>query len=271
MSHLDALDTGGGSSSLPSSPSSDSPVFISFLGSPDNTPRDVEPSTLSDRQIPSLANLPVQATRPAFERRSLSCSTNHHSSTINTLPRTSVSTRLSTRSLPSQVLQWSLFGQLMENEGQLRGSGAVPAGSRQTSLDRRSRDPRASSLVESPIEESPSDISVTRFPTQVAEPSVQDVYSEQQSMTDEEVSSEGSEEMTTTATRVSRTTKTHWFPPRVPTIPLLWKNMLKCSVAYFIGSLFTFHPSLSRFFGDLTSYGSDGGGPYPSAHLIATM
>lgn len=61
-------------------------------------------------------------------------------------------------------------------------------------------------------------------------------------------------------------------PPRVPAIPLLWKNMLKCSVAYFIGSLFTFHPELSRFFGDLTSsYQSGAGGPYPSAHLIATM
>ncbi|KAG8214184.1 hypothetical protein J3R82DRAFT_10973 [Butyriboletus roseoflavus] len=236
---------------------------------------DVEPSTLSDPRIPSPASLPVQPSRPTYERRSLSCSTNNRTSSINTLPRTSVSTRLSTGSLSSSVRQWSLFGQLMENEGQLRGSGAVPPESRQTSLDRQSRRPWALSIVQSPVEELSSDVSFAQFPTPVADPpqagSVQDAYSEQQSATDEEVSSEGSEEMTTTATRVSRTAITRWIPARVPTIPLLWKNMLKCSVAYFIGSLFTFHPSLSRFFGDLTSYGSGGGGPYPSAHLIATI
>ncbi|KAF8134358.1 Fusaric acid resistance protein-like-domain-containing protein [Boletus edulis] len=88
---------------------------------------------------------------------------------------------------------------------------------------------------------------------------------------DEESSSEDFNETATTATRAYRTAKPRWIPSRVPTIPLLWKNILKCSVSYFIGSLFTFHPSLSRFFGDLTSYGSGGGGPHPSAHMIATI
>ncbi|KAL4073766.1 Fusaric acid resistance protein-like-domain-containing protein [Scleroderma citrinum] len=59
--------------------------------------------------------------------------------------------------------------------------------------------------------------------------------------------------------------------PRLPTLPVLWKNILKCSVAYFFASLFTLHPYLSNFFGDLTSYGSGDSGPSPSGHMIATI
>lgn len=58
---------------------------------------------------------------------------------------------------------------------------------------------------------------------------------------------------------------------RFSVIPPLWRNILKCSVAYFLASLFTLHPYLSDFFGDLTSYGPGGGGPSPSGHMIATI
>lgn len=57
----------------------------------------------------------------------------------------------------------------------------------------------------------------------------------------------------------------------LPTLPVLWKNILKCSVAYFFASLFTLHPYLSNFFGDLTSYGSGYSGPSPTGHMIATI
>lgn len=72
----------------------------------------------------------------------------------------------------------------------------------------------------------------------------------------------------TATTNVSRWTRIY---TRFPVIPLLWKNILKCSVAYFLASLFTLHPYLSDFFGDLTSYGPGGGGPSPSGHMIATI
>lgn len=268
------LDPHGGSS-LASSVYSDSPIHTRIFGSPDRIVGDGEPSTPRNRRMPSLASLPVQPTRPALtEQRSLSCDTNLRTSTINNEPRTSAATR-NFGSLSSHVHQWSLFGQLMDHESQLRDSGAVPPGPRQTSLDRHSRRSQVSYFTQSPVEEPSSDVYVARFPAQVADApqarSAQDVRSEQESATEEEVASEGSEETATTTTRVSRTGITRWIPSRVPTIPLLWKNMLKCSVAYFIASLFTFHPSLSRFFGDMTSDGSGGSGPYPSAHLIATM
>lgn len=55
----------------------------------------------------------------------------------------------------------------------------------------------------------------------------------------------------------------------LPTLTRLQKNILKCSVAYLIGSLFTFVPYLSGFISDIIPNGSDEG-PSPSAHMVAT-
>jgi hypothetical protein len=54
-------------------------------------------------------------------------------------------------------------------------------------------------------------------------------------------------------------------------IPPLYRNILKCSIAYFIGSLFTFTPYLSGFISDITSYGPEQRGPSPSGHMVATV
>lgn len=63
-----------------------------------------------------------------------------------------------------------------------------------------------------------------------------------------------------------------WFSlTNIPTLTLLQRNVLKCAIAYFIASLFTFSPTLSNFIGDLTSYGPGSKGPSPSAHMVATM
>ncbi|PFH46390.1 hypothetical protein AMATHDRAFT_155264 [Amanita thiersii Skay4041] len=51
----------------------------------------------------------------------------------------------------------------------------------------------------------------------------------------------------------------------------LYRDVLKCSIAYFVASLFTFSPHLSSLMYDLVSYGSDNGGPTPSGHLVATI
>lgn len=64
---------------------------------------------------------------------------------------------------------------------------------------------------------------------------------------------------------------TWWSVPKVPAIPILWRNILKCSVAYFIGSLFTFNPYLSSFIADIASYGPGAGLPSPSGHMVATV
>ena len=58
---------------------------------------------------------------------------------------------------------------------------------------------------------------------------------------------------------------------RMPTLPTLYRNILKCSIAYFLGSLFTYYPPLSRFIAELTQDGP--GEKYPSAtgHMVATV
>ena len=261
MSHLpvDGSDHHG-DSSLPSSIYSDSPANTSSFASPDYI--DGEPSTPRDRRMPSLSSLPERA-RPVLERRSLSYTPPHRTSSPYRILRTRRST--ASHSHLSTAHQWSLFGQLMENEVQLQREDAGP---RRRSMEQFLQ---PISVVQSPTEEFPSDVPIApSIPPHPRAASAQDVYShsEPERTVAEEVSVEGSEDTATPTTRVSRTPSTRW---RVPTIPLLWKNILKCSVAYFIGSLFTFHPSLSRFFGDLTSYGNGAGGPYASAHMIATM
>jgi hypothetical protein len=58
---------------------------------------------------------------------------------------------------------------------------------------------------------------------------------------------------------------------RLPTLPTLYRNILKCSLAYFLGSLFTYYDPLSRFISELTQDGP--GEKYPSAmgHMVATV
>ena len=58
---------------------------------------------------------------------------------------------------------------------------------------------------------------------------------------------------------------------KIPELPLLYRNILKCSVAYFIGSLFTFNPYLSGFVADLVASGPGDRTPSPSGHMVATM
>jgi hypothetical protein len=62
----------------------------------------------------------------------------------------------------------------------------------------------------------------------------------------------------------------HWWP-RAPTLPTLYRNILKCSLAYFLGSLFTYYPPLARFISELTQ--DSPGEKYPSAmgHMVATV
>jgi hypothetical protein len=57
----------------------------------------------------------------------------------------------------------------------------------------------------------------------------------------------------------------------LPTPSTLHCNILKCSLAYFLGSLFTYYPPLSRFISDLTQ--DSPGEKYPSAmgHMVATV
>ena len=57
----------------------------------------------------------------------------------------------------------------------------------------------------------------------------------------------------------------------IPPLSTLQRNMLKCAIAYFLASLFTFVPFLSDFISDIGSFGKGGNDPSPSAHMIATV
>lgn len=60
-----------------------------------------------------------------------------------------------------------------------------------------------------------------------------------------------------------------WFASQnLPALPLLYRNILKCAIAYSIASLFTFVPRLSGFIGSISS---DEVTPHPSAHMVATV
>ena len=62
-----------------------------------------------------------------------------------------------------------------------------------------------------------------------------------------------------------------WWLSHLPKLPTLYRNILKCSIAYFLGSLFTYYTPLSRFISELTQDGP--GEKYPSAmgHMVATV
>ncbi|KAF8627218.1 hypothetical protein AX15_004480 [Amanita polypyramis BW_CC] len=58
---------------------------------------------------------------------------------------------------------------------------------------------------------------------------------------------------------------------RLAELSPLHRNVLKCSIAYFTASLFTFCPYLSNFISDLTSYGPGNAVSTPSGHMVATI
>lgn len=58
-----------------------------------------------------------------------------------------------------------------------------------------------------------------------------------------------------------------WFP--TGTLSPLSRNILKCCIAYFIGSMFTYCPYLSSFIADIRGEGDRR--PSPSGHMVATV
>jgi hypothetical protein len=58
---------------------------------------------------------------------------------------------------------------------------------------------------------------------------------------------------------------------RLPTLPTLYRNILKCSLAYLLGSLFTYYTPLAHFISEWTQ--DSPGEKYPSVmgHMVATV
>lgn len=219
---------------------SDSALISSsfFVGSPDALGTQYEGEPRTPRTMPTLGSTP--RSRPAIER-SLSY---HYQRRTSSSATGQLSPHPGGLSIPTPSRpgihhqQWSLFGQLMEHEGQLTSPVSY--------TPRRSRFSRQPSWSSSAFQSS--------IRARTSEPLVVDNASD---IEPEDIDSPA---IPTTQTNSP-----------LPTLPVLWKNILKCSVAYFFASLFTLHPYLSNFFGDLTSYGSGYSGPSPTGHMIATM
>lgn len=258
---------------------SDVPVYggAHFVGSPGQITLG-EPNISHMRPIPSYSSLPSSTLRPSLGRnRSVSLIVAHtpplevNMASAQNL-RQSLS-RLSRVRPPPPESQWSLFEQLMENEGQLRSpiardrrhlvnsshrseySSAGPLTSEATSTD---RDPFDNVLQPHPQEYN------------IREASFEQSNGHRHPTESEDESQPCSDSSSTIS--IPTSPSRHWFPPlQVPTIPALWKNILKCAVAYLIASLFTFSPYLSGFLSDISTPGAGNGLPSPTGHMIATI
>jgi hypothetical protein len=242
----------------------------SAIGSPDtfhSFPDDAaivrSVSAFTNNSLPRPVTTPITPTR---HRRPLDRSV---SSPNVHLTETPGSTRTSPFPSVAHNREWSLFGQLMEDEGQLRpanstrirrrnaGHGTV-ATSPQPSAAEFEQDPF---LVSSVPSNRLSRLSAEPDPIRADPPDFEDYSSD-----DSDDSSDA-----------TPTPREFFTPPRylawlqLPTLSRLQRNVLKCGLAYFISSLFTFVPYLSSFLADVPSNGKWERGPSPSGHMVATV
>ena len=92
------------------------------------------------------------------------------------------------------------------------------------------------------------------------------------SHSDSSDSDEGaSEETPPRPSTAANPTRRKWLFFGLPTLTVLQRNVFKCSLAYFLASLFTLIPYLASFIADISSFGHGHGKPSPSAHMIATV
>ena len=244
---------------LPRQPSSfhslDSSVFV---GSPDPDPFGLQVETPIESTEDFDSTIPVSASRNAF--RSL-----RHATTYHTLPSGSQPNQRR----PEYTRQWSLFGQLMENEGQLPSS--ISSTSRRSRLESDGDMSVREHLAGLYPRTRPS----ASFHTQdSAEPINDDTPFPIHPITSDLPSNHGPDSLSSsTATfEVPSRTIQSYLPFRLPAFTITHRNVLKCAIAYFVASLFTYSPHLSRFISDLSTHGlNDRTTPSPSGHMVATM
>ncbi|KAF4597849.1 hypothetical protein EYR38_006240 [Pleurotus pulmonarius] len=277
--------------------------FSNMVGSP-------EPMTSMDRHRRSTSSTsstttraasppPATRPRPILNSRSISSpyspavpasrSLPPHAPSPDDIGRMSASASSPSNDRHQRDRQWSLFEQLMENEGL---NSPLPTSRPSRSLrqsrvtsKRISSSPFAahaadnSSAVTDPFltERSPSPINEDPHIPPHSEATTRSNTHDSFSSNEEDDSYDSDTEATSLhqayAYDPSKPSPTPpWYSPRrLPTIPLLYRNILKCAIAYFIGSLFTYNPYLSGLISDITSYRSGDRKPVPSGHMVATI
>ncbi|KAL5528798.1 hypothetical protein ACEPAF_7935 [Sanghuangporus sanghuang] len=160
--------------------------------------------------------------------------------------------------------EWTVFGQLMQDSGQLR----TPDISHSVKKRHSQRSIRAS-VPSTTMPSRPE--SILQEGTSVVQSPVQETFPELERTsavhTDyDSVSGPGSDSESSTSVLPPPSVPRRW---RIPEIPILYRNILKCAVAYFLGSLWTYVTPLSLMIGSITSGGDRV--PFPSGHMVATV
>lgn len=201
---------------------------------------------VTNNTLPRLVPLtcPVTPTHPRRPLLDRSVSSPHVDLTPN---------RGSTRSSPFPSVahnrEWTLFGQLMEDEGQLRPSRRRTIQHSASDADHDRSDPFvvSSSVPLSPLPE----------PARAPTPDLDEYCSDDSDDSDDPPEAPAEADLPVGL--------------RIPTLSRLQKNVLKCGLAYLLSSLFTFIPYLSSFLTDIPSQGEWSGGPSPAGHMVATV
>ncbi|KAL0956925.1 hypothetical protein HGRIS_003029 [Hohenbuehelia grisea] len=248
-----------------------SPVM--FVGSPEQINSSSSTPLRRDASPGASNRTPV---RPTIGHRSISSPFTSFSGRL----ASSSSPRVNTTVQPSSSLseaadrQWSLFGQLMENEG------LSPVATHHPTF-RRARQLNPSSLENSTswsssvghLADAYSSVAEAHPDNQQPEDPFRANDSEATLDDGDDYDSDSSSSTAPFFPPTSSEKKSSWWRPwsRIPAVPLLYRNIFKCALAYFIASLFTYSPHLSGLISDITSYRSGSRGPVPSGHMVATI
>jgi hypothetical protein len=242
-------------------PSASRPFFNSgddprFVGSPPAIDSEEHPSADTDD-----TRWPTTPTSASIQRRRVA-------SAQTTSPALTSRNSLDYRDRNPEH-QWTLFGQLMENEGHLASTSVTP-----TSNSRR---PHRGTLTDSYFSYDARSVTGSSIQGSFDTPAIQASYSRHSRDASpvrlDPIPSRGA--LNDYDTDSSSVLTTAPPPPKRPwhsqliqklTLSPVSRNILKCAIAYFIASLFTFSPLLAQFISDL-----DTSGPSASAHMVATM
>ncbi|TFK20952.1 hypothetical protein FA15DRAFT_672991 [Coprinopsis marcescibilis] len=163
--------------------------------------------------------------------------------------------------------QWTLFGQLMENEGQLSARPRSTASFRRPSNASNFSRPQGLGDFGTSAEAALQPGSTFSSPRPTLERQLS-----QETFVGNAPDYDSADSESTTSVELTPKDGSFWFPfAWLPTLTVAHRNILKCAIAYFIASLFTFSPHLSGLFSGLISYGPGHHDPLPSGHMVATI
>lgn len=218
--------------------------------------------------------------RPGFRRSATSASTNprhrqRHSSISTATDVKNSLLRFSQRERqPNHGHEWTVFGELMgqsrtEEDREASYSSPLPRPAARDSLLDVLSPNLSSTLRVSPrgtVPPSPAHATMSQSTPDTRRSRSPDSLQTISSLSEETESlADGSSSPPVREVQFSR------FSYLIPTLTPVQRNILKCAIAYFIGSLFTFSPYLSAFIADLTGNGPGEAAPSPSGHMVATV